>query len=54
MKIDLTEHERDIVLVALREMNTIITNALAVKINAQDSADDGPEVGILSVPHDSL
>jgi len=54
MKIDLTEHEINIVIVALREMNTAIANTLAMKINAQDPTNDGPEVGILSVPHDSL
>ena len=49
MKIKLTEHERNVVIQALLSVGTVITIHLAEKINRQDSAEDGPEVAILSV-----
>jgi hypothetical protein len=49
MKINVTEHELQIILVTLRESNSMIAIHLAAKLNAQDTAEDGPEVAILSV-----
>jgi hypothetical protein len=54
MKINLTDHELQIIICVLREANSMIANHLATTILNQDPADDGPEVAILSVPHDSL
>ena len=49
MKVNLTEHERDIVICVLREANSMIAIALAEKINNQNPAEDGPEVEILNI-----
>ena len=49
MKITVTEHELHIILVTLREANSLIANRLAAKLHQQDEANDGPEVAILSV-----
>jgi len=49
MKITVTEHELLIILEALKSQRTLIAMHLAAKLNAQDPADDGPEVAILSV-----
>lgn len=48
LKIDMTEHERNVVIQALLGVGTIITIHLAEKINRQDPADDGNEVAILT------
>ena len=49
MKIQVTEHELLIILEALKSQQTVIAMHLAAKLNAQDPAEDGPEVDILSV-----
>lgn len=51
MKINVTEHERALIVYALREVGGLIGLSLATKINTQDidTASDGPEVEILSV-----
>ena len=49
MKIQVTEHELLVILEALKSQQTVITMHLAAKLNAQDTAEDGPEVAILSV-----
>ena len=48
MRIQITEHERNVVIQALMSVGTIITMHLAEKINQQDPTSDGPEVAILS------
>jgi hypothetical protein len=47
MKINLTQHERNIVIAALVSVGTVISMHLAEKINQQDPAEDGSEVAIL-------
>jgi hypothetical protein len=49
MKIYLTEHERTVIADTLIDVGTVIALHLANKLLAQDTADDGPEVAILSV-----
>lgn len=48
MKITVTEHDRTIILMALRDVGTVITTHLAGKILAQDPTNDGPEISILA------
>ena len=50
MKINLTQHERNVVIQALLSVGTVITIHLAEKINPPGlRLEDGPEVAILSV-----
>jgi hypothetical protein len=53
MKVNLTEHERNVVIQALVGVGTIITMHLAEKINRQDPTDDGNEIGILRAGRDA-
>lgn len=48
MKIELTEHERQIIITALMETKTVIGRTLANKLYMQDPTGDGPEVVILN------
>lgn len=49
MKIDVTEHERNLIVQALLSVGTLVATTLAAKLHCQDPADNGPEVDILSV-----
>lgn len=51
MKITVTDHERHMIITALRDCNTLISVSLANKILMQDPADDGPEIPILHNSH---
>ena len=50
MKIEVTEHERNLIVAALQSINTLIAVSLSAKIYSQDAADDGPEVDIVRTP----
>jgi hypothetical protein len=52
MRIQMTDHERAIIIQALVTVGTVITMHLAEKINRQDPADDGAEVAILKINRD--
>lgn len=47
MKIEVTDHERHIIITALRDIGTLVSVSLANKILMQDPADEGAEIPIL-------